>query len=103
MSIFKIPSATNESKAKWGSELINIVTRDRELDEALKKRISSNNLYICERHFSSDQIWDYGDKKPMKDVAIPHLNLPVKSVVSPPPPPLVHSVQFKNVKTVTVL
>ena len=87
VSIFKIPSATNVLKAKWRKELINVITRDRVIDEKLRKQIDSGNLFICERHFSSDQLWVYGEKKTMKDDAIPSLNMPVKSVVSPPPVP----------------
>ena len=87
VSIFKIPSATNDSKAKWRKELINVITKDRVIDEALRKQIASNNLHICEKHFSEDQLWVYGNKKQMKDDVIPSLNLPIKSIVSPPVPP----------------
>ena len=86
VSIFKIPAATNDSKAKWRQELINVVTRDRVMDESFRKQIASNNIYICEKHFSDDQLWVYGNKKTMKDDAIPTLNLPIKSIVSPPVP-----------------
>ena len=39
------------------------------------------------KHFSEDQLWVYGNKKQMKDDAVPYLNLPIKSIVSPPLPP----------------
>ena len=77
----------NDSKAKWRKELINVITKDRVIDEALRKQIASNNLHICEKHFSEDQLWVYGNKKQMKDDVIPSLNLPIKSIVSPPVPP----------------
>ena len=83
VSIFKIPSATNDSKAKWRKELINIITKDRVNNSSLRKQIASNHIYICERRFTADQIWIYGSRKTMKDDAIPSLNLPVKSIVLP--------------------
>ena len=64
VSIFKIPPASNDSKAKWRRELMNIIMKDRVIDCSLCKQIASNDLYICERHFSEDQIWVYGSRKP---------------------------------------
>ena len=51
ISIFKVPLPNNEFNKKWNRDLINIITKDRQVDEPLKKRIASCNLYICERHF----------------------------------------------------
>ena len=59
ISIFKVPLPNNEFNKKWNRDLINIITKDRQLDEPLKKRIASCNLYICELHFSPEQIWKY--------------------------------------------
>ena len=49
VSIFKIPSATNVSKAKWSFLLVNVITKDRVIDDALRKQMDSNSLYICEK------------------------------------------------------
>ena len=87
ISIFKIPSATNDSKAEWREKLINVITLDRTVDASLRKQIEDDNLHICERHFAEDQLWVYGNKKSMKDNVIPSLNLPVKSIVTPSLPP----------------
>ena len=78
ISIFKVPLPNNEFNKKWNRDLINIITKDRQLDEPLKKRIASCNLYICERHFSLKQIWKYASRKVLKDGALPSLNLPEK-------------------------
>ena len=32
ISIFKVPLPNNEVNKKWGSELINIITKDRQVD-----------------------------------------------------------------------
>ena len=78
ISIFKVPLPNNEFNKKWNRDLINIITKDRQVDEPLKKRIASCNLNICERHFSPEQIWKYPSRKVLKDVALPSLNLPEK-------------------------
>ena len=57
ISIFKIPSPNSESNKKWRSELINIVTKDRVVDDNLQRQIDSNRIYICEKHFCEDQFW----------------------------------------------
>ena len=85
VSIFKVPEATNDFKAKWRQEIINVITRDREMDDSFRKQIQSGTLYVCERHFSTDQMWCYSEKKTLKDNAIPSLNLPQKSIVSAKP------------------
>ena len=82
ISIFKVPLPNNEFNKKWNRDLINIITKDRQVDEPLKKRIASCNLYICERHFSPEQIWKYPSRKVLKVGALPSLNLPEKSIAS---------------------
>ena len=77
--ISKVPLPNNEFNKKWNHDLINIITK---VDKPLKKRIASCNLYICERHFSPEQIWNYPSRKVLKDGALLSLNLPKKNIVS---------------------
>ena len=44
-------------KTRIGLGNINIVTKDRQVDELLKKRIESGRIYICERHFTPEQFY----------------------------------------------
>ena len=44
-------------KTRIGLGNINIVTKDRQVDELLKKRIGSGRIYICERHFTPEQFY----------------------------------------------
>ena len=57
LSIFKIPLPNSETNKKWRSELINVVTKDRVIDQNLQRQIDTNKIYICERHFSEEQLW----------------------------------------------
>ena len=82
VSIFKLPSAKDPVTEKWRKEIMNVITRDRKLNENFKKQISGNNVFICEKHFSSDQIYHYEHKKELKAGAVPTLNLPIKSIAS---------------------
>ena len=70
-----------------GKNLSTLLQKIVLLTKPYSKQIASNNLHICEKHFSEDQLWVYGNKKQMKDDVIPSLNLPIKSIVSPPVPP----------------
>ena len=75
ISIFKVPLPNSEANKKWRSELINIITKDRVVDDALKKRIAGSNLFICEQHFSTDQFYIYPTRKSLKEGALPTLTL----------------------------
>ena len=84
ISFFKVPLPNNEMNKKWGNELINMITKDREVDNSLKKRIETRKLFICEQHFSEDQYYKYDTRKSLKDGELPKLNLPMKSGTKTP-------------------
>ena len=44
-------------------------------DESQHKLIQSHKLFICERHFTVDQIYVYSSCKSLKEGALPTLNL----------------------------
>ena len=83
VSIFKLPSSSKSpSNKKWRNEILNIITKDRVIDDNFKKQIESGNIFICEKHFSCDQLLIYQHKKELREDAIPTLNLPQKSIPS---------------------
>ena len=57
ISIFKVSLPNNGVNKKLGKELINMILKYRQRDESLSKRIQSHILFICERHFTVDQIY----------------------------------------------
>ena len=57
LAIFKVPTAKDEVTRKWRSEMLSIITRDREMDAKFKRLIEKDKVYICERHFELDQLW----------------------------------------------
>ena len=83
ISFFKVPLPNSDFNRKWGSELINITTKDREIDASLQTRIESRKLFICEQHFTSDQYYQYDSRKSLKEGELPKLNLPEKSISKP--------------------
>ena len=103
ISIFKVPLPNNEVNKKWVCELINIITKDRQVDALLRKRIESRKIFICERHFSPDQIWVYRTRKLLKEGGMPHLNLKRKVCLAlthhhhHPPLKFVQLLPFKKV------
>ena len=76
ISIFKVPLLNNNINKKWSKELVGIILKYRQRDESLNKRIQSHKLFICERHFTADQIYIYSSRKSLKEGALPTLNLP---------------------------
>ena len=50
---FKVPAPKTEFEKSWKDKLVTVITKDREIDVALRERIKSGRLFICQRHFSS--------------------------------------------------
>ena len=71
---------------KWGNELINVITKDREVDASRKKPIETRKLFICEQHFSEEHYYKYDTRKSLKDGELPKLNLPIKTPSRCPKP-----------------
>ena len=78
--IFKLPAPTSEFNKKWRADLLNIITKNRLVDESLKRQISENTVHICEKHFHPDQLYIYPTRKTLKEGALPTINLPQKSI-----------------------
>ena len=61
ISTFKVPPKNLKFKdaeqEKWRSDMINIITRDREIDSDLRRQINEDRLHICEKHFQSDEMY----------------------------------------------
>ena len=56
VAIFKVPQRDNEWSSNWRKSIINFVTIDRVTDKALTERIVKKNIFVCERHYSEDQL-----------------------------------------------
>ena len=57
VTIFKVPVPNSDFNKEWRNELINVITKDRVIDDGLKRRIACTQFSICERHFTEDQFW----------------------------------------------
>ena len=61
ITIFKIPPKNLKFKdaeqEKWRRDMINIITRDREIDSDLRRQINEDRLHICEKHFQPDEMY----------------------------------------------
>ena len=61
-SIFKIPGTkpyrdnTEEQQSKWRREFLNCVTKDRVIDSVFAEVIKKDHIYVCEKHFSVEDI-----------------------------------------------
>ena len=87
IGIFKVPFGEDEFEKSWREKLINIVTRDRTIDDVLKERIKNKNIFICEKHYHLNQISKHETRSSVIPGELPTLNLPLKSFNSPPTTP----------------
>ncbi|XP_065645886.1 uncharacterized protein LOC136076375 [Hydra vulgaris] len=80
ISIFQIPMRNDEFHSNWRKEIVNVLFKYRVADKELKDRVAVGKIYICERHFSTDDIeLTKNKRKTLKLLAIPTKNLPKKS------------------------
>ena len=56
LAIFGIPKKDDEWHRDWREKLVNIITKDREINADLRGQIKRKSLYICELHFTEDQL-----------------------------------------------
>ena len=57
VGIFKVPTGKDDESKKWRAEMLNIITKDRVVDELFRKKIEKDTVYVCEKHFKEDDIW----------------------------------------------
>ena len=77
IALFKVPSGDTEFDKRWRNQLVNIIIKDREIDAALRERIRSKILFICQRHFRVDQ-YRHDTRCTLVPGQLPSLNLPTK-------------------------
>ena len=54
LAIFGIPKKDDEWTRGWRENLVNIITKDREIDADLRDQIERKLLHICKLHFAED-------------------------------------------------
>jgi hypothetical protein len=69
VGIFKIPAETDELLKKTREARISVITKDRSVDESLRRQINSGNLHVCERHFRKEE-YEYCIKVCIRDLMI---------------------------------
>lgn len=56
ISIFRIPTRKDELSLRTRQLWINVITKDRVVDQNLQRQIDNNQLYVCEKHFKEEEI-----------------------------------------------
>ena len=46
----------NNNKESWRKASLHVVTRDRVVDASFRKQIEEGSVFICERHFTPEDI-----------------------------------------------
>ena len=53
IGIFQIPMRDNDFHVSWRNNIAKVLRRYRVMDKAVRERILTGNIYICERHFKT--------------------------------------------------
>ena len=83
IAIFKNPAGDDDFNRKWRENLVNIITRDRVIDQNLQRQINENTLHTCEHHYTEDCLLRNPKKTTRKPGSLPIFNNPVKSFSKP--------------------
>ena len=79
ISLFKVPGGNDEFSLNWSMKLINIIMKDRVVDEKLRKNVTEKKLWICEIHYLPSQIITHPTCKTLVPGSLPTEHLPQKS------------------------
>lgn len=79
LSNFRVPTGDDEFSTKWRDKIVNIITKDRVIDEKLGKQIKNRTLHTCELHYREEDLLRHETKTTRKPGALPTLRLPSKS------------------------
>ena len=56
LKLFQIPTRKNEFYSKWRKKLVESISKFRAVDGAFRERVLAGKVYICERHFSEEDL-----------------------------------------------
>ncbi len=56
VGIFRIPSGKDEVSTATREAWLKVITRDRVVDKSLRRQIDAGELYVCEKHFKTEEI-----------------------------------------------
>ena len=56
ISIFKVKKENTAENRKWRADILNMITKFREVDASFRQQISCNTFRICELHFEPHEV-----------------------------------------------
>ena len=56
IDIFQIPMKDHDFHVKWRNNIAAVLERYRVMDKAVRERILTGKIYICERHLKTEDI-----------------------------------------------
>ena len=55
--IMRIPSGKKYGEEEWRKQMLNIITKDRVIDERFQKMIDKNDVFVCAKHFKEEELY----------------------------------------------
>jgi len=83
IAIFRVPTGDDEYSTQWRKKIVDIVTKDREIDASLRSQIEKRTLHTCELHYPEETLLRNSTRTTKIPGALPTLNLPLKSFSKP--------------------
>ena len=56
VALFRIPTKDGEYSAVWRKNILDVVTKYREVDSRFKTQIQNKTVHICEEHYAKDKL-----------------------------------------------
>ena len=84
IAIFTVTRRKDAFHSNWRKNLVDVLSLYRVMDNSYKRSILNGEIYMCEKHFSPDNIeLTKTGKKSLRLNALPTQNLPSKSQDKP--------------------
>ena len=75
IGIYKVPSGNDDFERHWREKIVDIITKDREINSKLRKIIKNRRLWVCQRHYHDNQINFHDSRSYPKPGEVPQLEL----------------------------
>ncbi len=56
IGIFRIPQRKTQDYVEWKNKTLDVVKKYRIVDGEFKRQIEAGSVYVCERHYQSEDI-----------------------------------------------
>lgn len=56
IALFRVTKGKSDFDVSWRKNVLQVIKKDRVIDQVLKKRFEEGDIFICEKHFTKESV-----------------------------------------------